>query len=105
MTAVVVQQEEQDVRIPGWVCDLTSFRRWAKSDDFPDRGWYAHLNGELWVDPSMERLAHNQIKAEISIVLGALVKRAGTGKFRRPDAADEYGGGPFHRAGRDVLEL
>jgi Uma2 family endonuclease len=81
MAAVVVQQEEQDVRIPGWVRDLTSFRRWAKSDDFPERGWYAHLNGELWVDPSMERLAHNQIKAEIGLVLGALVKRSGTGRF------------------------
>ena len=81
MAAVVVQQEQQDVRIPAWVCDLASFRRWGKSEDFPDRGWYAYLNGELWVDPSMERLAHNQVKGEIGLVLASLVKRGGTGRF------------------------
>ena len=81
MTPVVVQQEEQAVRIPGWVCNLASFRRWAESEDFPDRGRYAYLAGELWVDPSMERLGHNQIKAEIALVLGALVKRTATGRF------------------------
>jgi Uma2 family endonuclease len=81
MAAVVVQQEEQSVRIPGWVCDLASFRRWAKSDEFPDRGWYAHLNGELWVDPSMERLAHNQVKTQLAVVLTPLVEELGIGRF------------------------
>jgi Uma2 family endonuclease len=81
MAAVVVQQEQQAVRIPGWVRDLASFRRWAKSDDFPDRGWYAHLNGELWVDPSMERLAHNQVKSKFTVVLTPLVEESGIGRF------------------------
>src|SRR5215208_6339605 len=81
MAALVVQQEHQDVRIPGWVRDLASFRRWAKSEDFPDRGSYAHLNGELWVDPSLERLAHNQIKTKFAAVLTALAKEATVGIF------------------------
>src|SRR5262249_55628153 len=64
-----------------WVKDLKSFRRWAKSDEFPERGWFSYLNGELWVDLSMERLAHNKVKGEISIALGALVKAEGLGHF------------------------
>jgi Uma2 family endonuclease len=81
MAAVVVQQEQEAVRIPKWVGDLASFRRWAKSDGFPERGWYAHLNGELWVDPSMERLAHNQVKGKFIAVLTPLVEEADSGMF------------------------
>src|SRR5579862_7480345 len=77
----VIQQEPEAVRIPAWLTDLASFRRWAKSDDFPQRGWYAHLGGDLWVDPSMERMGHNQVKAEIAMVLGVLVKGARIGRF------------------------
>jgi Uma2 family endonuclease len=54
------------VRIPGWVSDLASFRRWARSPAFPQHGWIAHLDGELWVDLSMERAAHNQAKGTIN---------------------------------------
>ena len=81
MTPVVIQHEQKAVRIPAWVSDLASFRRWAKSDDFPEHGWYAHLNGEIWVDPSMEKLAHNKIKTEVARVLATLAKDAGNGQF------------------------
>lgn len=50
------------VRIPSWVSDLASFRRWARSPAFPEHGWIAHLNGDVWVDLSMERTSHNQVK-------------------------------------------
>lgn len=69
------------VRIPGRVVDLSSFRRWAKSDDFPPHGWFSHLAGDLWVDLSMERADHNQIKTEISTILNGLVKAARSGRF------------------------
>jgi hypothetical protein len=36
------------VHIPGWVVDLGSFRRWARSDDFPDRGRFAFLSRTLY---------------------------------------------------------
>lgn len=81
MSTVVIQHEDQDVRIPKWVGDLAAFRRWAKSDDFPEHGWYAYLDGELWVDPSMEKLSHNQIKTEVSNVLGPLTKQNQSGLF------------------------
>jgi Uma2 family endonuclease len=67
------------VRIPGWVSDLASFRRWARSPAFPQHGWIAHLDGELWVDLSMERAAHNQAKGAINspLTLITLEEEAG----------------------------
>jgi hypothetical protein len=46
-SAVVI---EEKVSIPGWVDDLASFRRWARSGEMPERGQFAYLNGEVWVD-------------------------------------------------------
>jgi len=70
-----------DIRIPTWVVDLESFRRWVRSAEFPERGRFSHLAGGLWVDLSMESLGHNQAKGEISVVLGALVKAGKLGRF------------------------
>jgi Uma2 family endonuclease len=71
-----------ETRIPGWVVDLASFRRWACSEDFPRRGRFCYLNGELWVDLTMEQLfTHNQVKTEFTLILGALVKGENTGYF------------------------
>lgn len=41
------------VRVPSWVVDHESYRRWAKSDDFPTRGWFSYLDGIFWADLSM----------------------------------------------------
>ncbi|MBI1914390.1 MAG: Uma2 family endonuclease [Planctomycetes bacterium] len=71
----------EDIRIPTWVVDLESFRRWARSDEFPERGRFSHLAGGLWVDLSMETLGHNEAKAEISAVLRTLVKAQKLGRF------------------------
>jgi Uma2 family endonuclease len=71
---------EDKACIPAWVDDLESFRRWAHSDDFPERGWFSYLNGEIWADLSMEELfTHNQVKMEYTAVLGSLVKAAQSG--------------------------
>src|SRR3982750_2296472 len=68
------------VRIPPEVIDLESFRRWARSDDYPDRGDFCWLGGEIWVDLSMENAnTHNKVKTEFTGKLDALVKSAGTG--------------------------
>jgi Uma2 family endonuclease len=77
----VIQPEPAASHIPDWVRDLASFRRWAKSEDFPSRGWYAHLNGRLWVDPSMETAAHNNLKSKFVIVLKPLVEDARSGDY------------------------
>jgi Uma2 family endonuclease len=67
-------------RIPGWVRDLSSFRRWATSDEFPDRGRISHLKGDLWVDLSMETLVHNLVKFQILVVLNSLVELTSSGQ-------------------------
>jgi Uma2 family endonuclease len=78
---------EGDVRIPMSVVDLESFRWWASSDAFPERGRFCYLDDELWVDLTMEDLfTHNQVKEEFAIVLGGMVKAAQVGWYF-PDGA------------------
>ena len=69
------------LRIPSWVDNFSAFRRWIRSEDFPNHGWYSHLGGELWVDVSMEKVWHNQIKGVIAIVVGGLVLAGRLGKY------------------------
>jgi hypothetical protein len=78
MSTIVVGTDE--VHIPAWVVNLESFRRWARSGDFPDRGRICFLNGEVWVDMSKEQFTHNQVKGEIASVLTQLVKREQRGR-------------------------
>lgn len=67
-------------RIPSWVVDHESYRRWARSEQYPEHGWYSFLDGELWADPSMEELfTHNLVKAEFTAVLVSLVKKLSLG--------------------------
>ncbi len=63
------------VRIPWWILDLDSFRRWARSDEFPEAGRICYLRGEVRVDMSKEKnFTHNQVKSEFSLVIGGLAK-------------------------------
>src|SRR5262245_11456289 len=54
MTRVFV--EDSTIRVPGWVVDLESFRRWSDDDDFPEAGRVSFLEGEVWIDMSRRRL-------------------------------------------------
>jgi Uma2 family endonuclease len=73
---------EDKVHIPSWVVDLDSYRRWAKSDDYPSHGWFSFLDGELWADLSKEQLfTHNLVKTEFTGVVAPLVKAQRLGYF------------------------
>ncbi len=72
---------EESIRIPCWVSDHASFRRWACSDEFPEHGKFSYLNDEIWVDVSMEKVVHNWIKLQISAVLTKLVGHDKSGRF------------------------
>jgi Uma2 family endonuclease len=77
-TVVIAEQ----VRIPSWVNDLDSFRRWSRSDDYPERGWVSFLDGEIWVDTDMEQLfTHNRVKTCVTVVLGGLVESEQRGYY------------------------
>jgi Uma2 family endonuclease len=72
----------EDIPIPAEVVDHESYRRWARSDDFPQRGRFAFLNGLLWVDLSMEKLySHNRVKTQYTVVLGGLADSTQQGIF------------------------
>jgi Uma2 family endonuclease len=79
---VTVTNESDQVTVPAWVVDLESFRRWADADDFPEKGRVCFLQGEVWVDMSKEQLfTHGAVKAEITVVLGSLVKSGRLGRL------------------------
>ena len=85
MSTVVVADQ---VRIPSWVNDLESFRRWSRSDDYPEQGWVSFLDGEIWVDTHMEQLfSHNRVKTQFAVVLGGLVENEGLGYYFSDRAA------------------
>lgn len=66
--------------IPDWISDLASFRRWADSQEYPTRGRYAFLQGQLWVDLTMEQLfTHNQVKTKLTAALSQLVDAENNG--------------------------
>jgi Uma2 family endonuclease len=69
------------VHIPAWVQDLASFRRWARSDEFPETGQISFIHDEVWVDMSKEQFVHNQIKGEAGATLMPLVKRERLGRY------------------------
>jgi Uma2 family endonuclease len=70
------------VRIPSWVKDLESFRRWSRSDDYPERGWVSFLDGEIWVDTHVEQLfTHNRAKTCITVALAGIVESEELGYY------------------------
>jgi Uma2 family endonuclease len=70
------------VRIPPEaVDDFAAFRRWTKSKDFPERGEYAFLDGDLFAEISMETLVHNQLKSLIGVVIGGLIMSEALGRY------------------------
>jgi Uma2 family endonuclease len=78
----VVYDETNKITIPSWVVDLESFHRWYDSDDFPEEGRIWFIRGGVWADMSVEEVfSHNQVKTEVTIVLGRLVKQEKTGRF------------------------
>jgi Uma2 family endonuclease len=71
-----------EVKIPAWVRDLASFRRWAHTTEFPEKIRVCFLQGEVWVDMSQEQIfTHNQVKNEYSFVLTGLTKVSRLGRF------------------------
>ena len=80
MTRVLL--EDCQVRVPNWVIDLESFRRWSDDDAFPEQGQFSFLDGEVWIDVSKEQLySHTEVKTEINTVLRTLVKTTRLGRY------------------------
>ncbi len=70
----------EQVRIPV-IKNLNAFRRWARSEAFPEHGWFSHLDGDLWVDLSMEQAVHNLIKSCFCTYLTLLTTQEELGPY------------------------
>lgn len=71
---------EERVEIPLDLRSLADFRRWALSDEFPQRGRIDFLAGRIEVDMSPEDFfCHGTLKVELIRVLSQLVKQAHSG--------------------------
>jgi Uma2 family endonuclease len=80
MAASVVLQD--DFEIP-FVGSLDEFRRWARSDDFPERGRIDYLAGRIEVDMTPEDYySHGGLKVEVIGALRELVKAGDLGDLR-----------------------
>ena len=67
---------EEEIEIPLSIQSLTDFRRWATSDDFPERGRIDYVAGCIEVEMSPEDFfCHGTLKGEIYARLHELVKR------------------------------
>jgi len=77
-----VYTDEGNVVIPPWVVDLRTFRRWAESDEFPEEGRIAFVNGEVYLDMSKQQaFSHVRIKDILTRVIGNLVRDLGLGEY------------------------
>jgi len=66
---------ENEVEIPAGINNLTEFRRWAHSDDFPEFGRIDYIRGRIEVDMSPEDLfTHGTLKVKVIEVLNGIVE-------------------------------
>ncbi len=85
---------EEQIEVPMDLRSLADFRRWATSDDFPQRGRIDYFAGRIDVDMSPEDLhTHGTLRTELIGVLGQRIKQTGLGdlytmraRFSCPDA-------------------
>ena len=70
---------EDQIEIPS-IHNLAEFRRWALSDDFPQRGRIDYIAGKIEVDMSPEDLfTHGELKSEVSSEIKYRVKQLDLG--------------------------
>ncbi len=80
--SLVVTQTHGQIEIPVWVNDLASFRKWVHSGVLPDKLPVHFINGQVWVDFSMEELnSHNRVKTALGITLARLIEEGDFGVY------------------------
>ena len=66
MSCTIEIAADTQVQIPSYVTDLNTFRRWAHSEEFPERGKISYISGEIWVDMNAEEIeSHNKVKRDV----------------------------------------
>jgi Uma2 family endonuclease len=82
VTSGAIHIEGDTLTVPAAALDHAGFRRWVTSDDFPERVRATYIAGDVFIEMSPEAIdTHNQVKLELTIVVGAIVTREGLGQF------------------------
>lgn len=82
MATVINDHRMQLIEVPPTAHTLDGFRQWAYSDDFPDRGKIAFVEGKILIDISPERIeSHVKVKEVVSRVIGTIVAETDLGEF------------------------
>ncbi len=70
-----------EATIPIGIRDLQSFREWARSDDYPERGDFCWIGNIFWADLSMEEAyTHGLVKTECASVIQSICKAKDLGE-------------------------
>ena len=73
---------DEAVHIPADVRDLNSFRSWAHSDEFPERGKITFIKGEIILDMSPAQISsHNKVQRDVQHTLGRLLDENDIGEL------------------------
>lgn len=82
VAVTLIDESYGQVDVPAWVVDLESFRRWADSSDFPERGRIWYLKGKVWVDMSKQQVfSHVDVKDEYTSNLRLLARSEESGLY------------------------
>src|SRR4051794_5304712 len=73
---------ELAIRVPAGAGTLAGFREWIFSDEFPEHGRFSYVQGELFIDLSLEELeTHNKVKTEVCRALSTLILERDLGDY------------------------
>jgi Uma2 family endonuclease len=73
--AITLDLDAVHLVVPREAWTLAGFRRWTKSEDFPERVRASWIEGEVLLDMSPEPIdTHNSVKTEITAVLHAIAR-------------------------------
>src|SRR5471030_2292374 len=81
-TRMILTSDNVEVKIPHWVKSIHSFRRWEKSDEFPEAPRISWIQGEVWIDMSQEQIfSHVQVKTKFTRVVDSLAEESQAGLY------------------------
>jgi Uma2 family endonuclease len=70
------------LRLPANVGTLAGFRAWAQSDDFPEKGKFSLINGNILIDMSPEEIeTHNKVTGAIGFGVAGVNEDADLGEY------------------------
>ena len=82
MSCTIEIAADTQVQIPSYVTDLNTFRRWAHSEEFPERGEISYIAGEIWVDMNAEEIeSHNKVKRDVGGGLWLFLENTDAGEL------------------------